>query len=230
MKRVLWAAAILIAAAPAGPASLLGPQDLDATLVLPTPPAPNSPEAKAELAELHAAQATRTSADMAAAQAEGEIKDPSFLGGAIGPGFDLAKLPATAHLFELVRATESDVVDRGKDAFKRPRPWIADPTLVPCNRSKDSLSSYPSGHATMAFSMAAVLARLIPEHAGPIMAGAAQYRETRITCEQHFRSDLTAGQTLGMLVAERLQAKPAFQTAFEASRAELVAAGLTGRR
>lgn len=229
MKRMLWAAAMLIAAAPGEPAPLLSEADLDPALVLPPPPAPDSSQARAELAELHAAQSMRTPAERAAAKAEGDIKDASFMADAIGPGFDLSKLPATARLFELVRATEKDVVDRGKAEFKRPRPWIIDPGITPCSVS-EPLSSYPSGHATFAFSMAAVMARLIPEHAAAIYARAAAFRETRITCEQHFRSDLTAGQALGMVIVERLMTKPAFQAAFTASRGELEAAHLTASR
>jgi acid phosphatase (class A) len=228
MKPMVWAAAILVAAAPGGPAPLLLQNDLDPALVLPPPPAPDSPQARAELAELHAAQGMRTPAEREAAKAEGDIKDPSFMADAIGPGFDLSRLPATARLFELVRATEKQVVDRGKDEFKRPRPWIVDPGVTPCTVS-EPLSSYPSGHAAFAFSMAAVMARLIPGRAAAIFAKASEFRETRITCEQHFRSDLTAGQALGMLIAERLRGKPEFARAFAAAQAELAAAGLASR-
>ena len=78
----------------------------------------------------------------------------------------------------------------------------------------------------MAFSMGEVLARLVPEKAGPILARAARYGQSRIVCGQHFRSDVSAGQMLGLLIAERLMAEPAFQAAFDAARKELVAAGI----
>ena len=139
------------------------------------------------------------------------------------------RLPATSHLFDLVRATEKDVVDRGKAEFQRPRPWIADPTLASCSRSDDPLSSYPSGHTTMAFSMAGVLARLVPNRADAILARAAGYGQSRIVCEQHFRSDVTSGEALGLLVAERLMAKPEFAAAFDAARHELETAGIAPR-
>lgn len=216
----------LVAAAPK-PAGLLGPADLDPVLVLPPPPAAGSAQAADELAELRTVERTRMPAQAAAARAEGEVKDASIFAAAVGPGFDLARLPATAELMGLVRASEKDVVARGKDEFRRPRPWIVDPAIGTCKRGEDEpLTSYPSGHTTSAYAYAGTLARLFPDRAAPILARAAAYAETRITCEQHFRSDVAAGEALGLLVAERLQAKPAFAAAYARAQAELRGAGL----
>jgi hypothetical protein len=209
-----------------GGVSLLSAADLDPQAVLPPPPAAGSTQAVAELAELHAMEQHRSAADIAAAKLDGETKNPTIFAEVLGPSFDLAKLPATKQLFDMVRATEKQMVDRGKDEFKRPRPWIADPALQSCARSDDPLSSYPSGHTSMAFSMAGVLARLVPDKANAIMARAARYGESRIVCEQHFRSDVTAGEALGLLIADRLMAKPAFRAAFDAAHRELATAGI----
>lgn len=217
---------LLIAAAPATePVGLLDPTDLDPVRVLPPPPAAASAQAIAELAELHAAEA-RSPADEADAIADGERKTVALFADAVGPRFDLARLPATARLFDLVRASEKAVVDRAKDAFKRPRPWIVDPSVKTCARGDAPFSSYPSGHATFAYAMAGVLARLVPDRAQPILARAARYAQTRITCEQHFRSDVTAGEALGLLVAERLRAKPVFARAYAAAERELTRAAI----
>ena len=63
-------------------APMLGAGDLDASLVLPPPPAPDSAQARAEFAELHAIEAVRTPAQEAAARADAEVKgasrDPVF--------------------------------------------------------------------------------------------------------------------------------------------------------
>ena len=224
---ILLPALALIAAGPK-PDGLLTKADLDPALVLPPPPAAGSAEARAELAELHAVERARTPNQADAARAEGEIKDASIFAGAIGPGFDLAKLPATARLMALVKASEKDVTDRGKDEFRRPRPWIVDNSVATCKRNdEEPLSSYPSGHTTRAYAYAGVLARLVPAKASAILARAQRYAETRITCEQHFRSDVTAGEALGMLVAERLRVKPSFEAAFEDAKDELIRAGLS---
>ena len=227
---LLVTAAALAGAAPGGgKAPLLSIGDIDPVLVLPPPPAAGSAQAKAELAELHAMEAVRTDAEEAAARLDGDTKNATIFAGVLGRRFDLAKLPATSALLALVRESEKATVDHGKDEFKRQRPYIVDTSLKSCKRNDDPLSSYPSGHTSMAFSMGETLARLVPEKAGPILARAARYGQSRIVCGQHFRSDVSAGQMLGLLIAERLMAKPEFQAAFAAARAELVAAGVAAR-
>jgi acid phosphatase (class A) len=228
--RIGVAISLLLVGAPLGAsdkvAPLLTATDLDPALVLPPPPVPGSAQAAAELEELRRVEATRSPQEIAAARADGDTKNATIFAEVLGPRFDLATLPRTARLMGIVRATENAVVDRGKAEFRRSRPYVVDPTLNPCKRNDDPLSSYPSGHTTMAFSMAEVLARLVPSKAPSLLARAARYGQTRIVCGQHFRSDVSAGETLGAIVAERLMAKPAFRLAFDAAQAELGAAGI----
>jgi membrane-associated phospholipid phosphatase len=223
---------LLLAAALAAdkPAPLLTIVDLDPARLLPPPPAAGSTQAAAELAELHAAEVARTPAIEAEARLDGETKNASIFATVLGPAFDLAKLPATARLMALVRVSEKAIVDSGKGEFRRQRPYIVDTSLDSCKRNDDPLSSYPSGHTSMAFSMGETLARLVPEQAPALLARAARYGQSRIVCGQHFRSDVTAGQLLGGLIVERLMMKPKFQAAFADARRELVAAGIAARR
>jgi acid phosphatase (class A) len=226
---LLAGAAILAAAAPAQP-SLLAPGDLDPALVLPPPPTPGSAQADAELRELRALEAIRSPAMLADALRDSETKDATIFAEAIGPAFRLDRLPATTKLMGEVRAAEKDAADRAKAHFRRSRPWVGAAELKHCGKGDDAdWSSYPSGHTTMGYSMGAVLARLVPEKATAIMARAARYGESRVICQVHFRSDVTGGEALGLLVAERLMTKPAFQADFVAARAELATAGLTKR-
>lgn len=217
-------ALLLAADAPKQP-PLLTRADLDPALVLPPPPAEGSVQARAEMDELHMVQRTRSAPEKTDAALDGETKNATIFAGAIGPAFDLKALPATEHLMKLVRATGKDASDRGKDEFRRPRPWDKDHALDTCTQARgDPLTSYPSGHTTMAFSMGAVQARLIPSKAPAILARAARYGQSRVVWLQHFRSDVTAGEALGMMVAERLMAKAEFRAAYDAAAAELAAA------
>jgi acid phosphatase (class A) len=220
----------LLAAAP-GPKApvLLSATDLDPARVLPAPPVAGSPQAVAELAELHAAEAARSAADEADARHDGDTKNATIFAVVLGPRFDLDKLPATARLMALVRASEKATVDLGKDEFRRARPYAIDTSLNSCKRNDDPLSSYPSGHTSMAFSMSETLARLVPEQAPALLARAARYGQSRIVCGQHFRSDVTAGQLLGGLIVERLMTKSEFRAAFADARRELVAAGIAAK-
>lgn len=217
------AAALLLTAAtgpkpvPPLPAGTISP-----ALVLPPPPAEGSAAAIDELAELHRIEAKRTPEDLARARSDSATKDVSIFNETFGPGVDLLGMPATATLFALVRAEEKRDADAAKAVFLRKRPWIVDPTLDSCSKDEDEpLTSYPSGHTTMGYSMAAILARLAPSRAPAIMARAAVYAQSRMVCEVHFRSDIVAGQALGMVVAERLMADPGIRKQFEAARMEL---------
>ena len=224
---VLAAGAALLAATLPGPVSLLAPGDLDPGTVLPPPPTPDSAQARAELAELRAMDRARSPAMLAAARSDSATKDASIFAAAIGPRFDLARLPATARLMDEVRTAEKDAANRGKAHFRRNRPWVAVPWLHHCGKDDDAdWSSYPSGHTTMGYSMGAILARLLPAHAAAIMARAAEYGQSRIVCEVHYRSDVTAGEALGLIVAERLMQKPAFQADYAKAAEELRQNGL----
>jgi acid phosphatase (class A) len=221
----LIAAALLLTAA-SGPkvAPPLPAGAIDPALVLPAPPADGSAAAAEELAELHRIQSTRTADEIAHARIDSATKDVSIFNAAMGPGVDLLKLPATAALFAQVRAEEKRDADVAKDLFKRKRPWIVDSTLDSCSKDGDEpLTSFPSGHATMGFSMAAVLARLAPSRGPAIMARAADYAHSRLVCEVHFHADIIAGQALGMVVAERLMQDAAFRRQFDAAKVEIEA-------
>jgi acid phosphatase (class A) len=218
---------LLIAAAPEQPRQLLLDQgNFDPALLLPPPPADDSLASREELAELHRIDQTRSAAEVEQAKHDDHVKDVTVFADAVGPGFDLGRLPATAALFRTIRAEEKAAADRAKDHFRRNRPWIVDASLHSCFTDDEPQSSYPSGHTTMGYAMGAILARLIPSRAPAIMARAANYARARLVCEVHFPADVAAGQAYGMMVAERLMQLPAFRAQYDAAAAELSAAHL----
>jgi len=211
--------------APAGP-KFLSPADYDPATLLPPPPAEGSAEAAAELAELHRIEAARTSAQFAAANTDEVTEDASIFAGVFGPGFDLAKLPATAAMLKDLRADEKLAAKAAKDYFLRTRPWIIDSTLHPCATDDPPKSAYPSGHTTHGFAMAVVLAHAAPEKAQALLARAKAYGENRLVCGMHFRADIVAGQTLGVVVGLKLLDKPRFREEVDLARSELLASKL----
>jgi len=217
-------AAAQVAKAPAAASRFLQPSDLDPTQLLPPPPLDDAlaaVEGRAELARL----ATHRSPDrLAQARHDDEIEDVTVFAGVIGPGFDLKRLPATARLFEDLRREDSLAAKRAKAYFKRERPYIYDRTLNVCDDGSDVRNSYPSGHATMGYAAAAVLANLFPTKAQPLLVRAADYAESRLYCGVHYRSDVQASQVLANVLVVRLMSVPAFQTEVEAARRELIAA------
>jgi acid phosphatase (class A) len=206
---------------------MLRPAEIDAARLLPPPPAFASARAKAELAELHAIAAASSPADIEAARRDDADEKPDLFNAALG--FDLTQLPATTRMLNDVLEEEDTDSKAAKTYFHRDRPWIVDGSIKTCVAVKPgpAANSYPSGHASLAFSMGVVLAALIPEKAQAILARAEEFGEHRLVCGVHFRSDIAAGQQFGTVLALQLMEKPAFKAEMEAARAELRAAHYT---
>jgi acid phosphatase (class A) len=193
-------------------------------MLLPPPPPDGSPEAKVEMDELHRLEKARSAAEYAHAKQDGETENVTAFADVMGPGFELKQLPKTAALFADLRNEEKHAATLAKNHFRRNRPWIIDPSLKTCERGDKPQSSYPSGHATMGYSFAVVLAALAPEKAQAILARASDYAESRLVCAMHYRRDIVAGQALGTAVAVEVMTLPAFKAEFDAARDELRAA------
>jgi acid phosphatase (class A) len=194
--------------------------------LLPAPPKDGSPKALAELAEVRAFDHNRTPSELAQARHDDQTENATAFADVLGPSFDLAKLPATARLMADVQVEEKAAAKAAKDHFLRNRPWVVDPALQSCSKEDAPQSSYPSGHSTMGFSMAVILARLEPAKAPAIMARAAEYADNRLVCGMHYRSDVVAGQALGTAVALKLLDVPAFRVEMDAAAQELAKAGV----
>jgi len=227
----LAVATLLVAAAAPFAASaevFLTPADVPAALLLPPPPAPGSAQALAEITELKTVAAMRTQAqfDEAARDAKDETGD--WFADSIGPGFDFAKLPATAKMLADIHETEEALAGPAKTFFHRDRPWIVEPSLETCTPKKPgpAATSYPSGHSTTAFAMAVVLAQLMPAKAQAILARARLFAERRLVCSVHFRSDIVAGEAFGTAIGLKLMENSGFRKEYDAAAAELRAAHL----
>jgi acid phosphatase (class A) len=113
-----------------------------------------------------------------------------------------------------------------KNYFHRPRPYSVDPSLKTCEPVKPGKvadTSYPSGHATLAFSTGVVLAALLPAKSQAILGRAFEYSEHRLVCGVHFRSDIVAGQQFGTILAIKLMDNEEFKAQMAKAQAELAA-------
>lgn len=80
---------------------------------------------------------------------------------------------------------------------------------------------YPSGHAANGWLEGLILAELVPDRAGPILARARAYGESRAVCGSHSASAVRAGWMAGSAMFAMLNATPAFQHDLAEARAEL---------
>jgi acid phosphatase (class A) len=215
---------------PAKSLKFLVESDVDPRKLLPPPPADGSDEQRTELAALVDIVKTRTPARYAQALWDDEHADASIFATAIGAGFDPAKLPATVELLALVKSEQAIAGDTAKNFFKRTRPWAIERSIVACNwkPGDPENTTYPSGTATLGYSLATVLAALIPEKAQAIQARAKDFAFSREVCGAHYPSDVEASHALGVTVAVLLLHHQALQQKIEAARQELRAAHLTG--
>jgi acid phosphatase (class A) len=200
---------------------------MDAAKLLPPP---NLSDQPAELTELHRIEALRTPEQLKKAQTDSANETVTMFATVPGLVFDLAKLPATAKVFDDIAHEEEAAAGPAKKFFHRARPYTVDPSLHSCAKdpSKPTYTSYPSGHATVAYAMGVVLASLIPAHAQDILARSADFAESRLVCGVHFRSDIVAGEAFGTVLAIDLMQTPSFRAEYDAAEKELRAAHIGG--
>jgi acid phosphatase (class A) len=212
--------------------------EIDPGRLLPPPPEDGSDNQRKELAEVRRLVKARSPERYAQAKWDNEHEDATAFAAAIGPGFDLNKLPATASLLAIVLNDQSVAASTAKEFFHRKFPVAADPSAAasykqwtcdadvkkPADRP---LRSYPSGHATLGYSLGIVLAALIPDKSQAILARAADYAYSREICADHYHSDVEASHALGSAIGITLLKNATLRPQIEAARAELVAAGVT---
>lgn len=231
MRRVLLALAFLLQALPtaslawadgAAPFSAVPYFDaktLDLTRLLPPPPAPDSPETKAELGELLVLQVTRTPEMVSRAQADA-VEEVWRFADVMGPKFTPDVLPKTALLFERLVATDNAVVDPAKASFNRTRPHLVSDLVRPVVRLSTS-GSWPSSHASLGTLIGIVLGDMVPEKRSVIMERARAYADNRLVAGMHFPSDVEMGRIAGSVIAAVAMQQPQFEADFAAARMEL---------
>lgn len=185
------------------------------------PPAPDSAQTRRELAELLELQRTRTEADVAAAQADRK-KDISRFHAALG--FDAGHPPKLPKLESLLEDVEHDVsiyVRAAKHQFRRLRPYEIEPDLEPCIGDVQGDLSYPSGHATYGYVLAALATRLVPERGAALALRADEYARQRTVCGVHFPSDIEAGRRGAQWLASQIEDNPGYVRDANAAMEEL---------
>jgi len=212
------------AAAAAELANRIAPEN-----IIPPPPARGSAIEQIEIAEILKTRAAATPGALAWAKHDNDIENASIFLPVLGPGWNLSKLPKTKAMVDMIMKVDSQESGAAKRYFHRSRPWIVDSRVQTCaeHESGPAADSYPSGHAMLGYELGVVFASLMPNHAQAIMARAEQYGENRILCGFHFRSDVTAGEQYGSVLAVEMMQDAAFHGLFQQAQAELKAGGLS---
>ncbi|MDE1993640.1 MAG: phosphatase PAP2 family protein [Rhizobiaceae bacterium] len=188
--------------------------------LLPPPPANDSAQMKAELAEILTIQVTRTPEMAARAVADAEENVWRFSDVIDNPKFTKENLPKFTAFFDRIVETEAAVVDPAKDVWKRPRPHLYSDLvkpIVPLSKS----GSYPSGHTTLGTLMGVVLSNMVPEKKAVIMSRAWEYGHNRVVGGIHYASDIEAGRIAGTVIAQTIMTHDDYKSEYEAAKTEL---------
>jgi acid phosphatase (class A) len=193
----------------------------DAIALLAPPPLPGSPEQAADMAEVRDVCHAALSNDVAVAFSEKKFSVFNFTP-AIGTFFQSNNLPKTTAFFQNVQKDAAAVTDNAKVYYKRPRPFIVDPSLASGQLEKSF--SYPSGHSTESMVLALVLADLFPDKQDAIIAEARAIGWHRVEIARHYQTDIYAGRALAQAIVHEMKASPDFQRDFAEAKAEVAAA------
>jgi len=192
----------------------------DAVELLAPPPLRDSAEQAADMEEVRAVYHAATSNDIAAAYSEKKFDIFNFTP-AIGDFFTAGKFPKTEAFFKKVQTDAETVTDGAKDFYKRPRPYVVDPSLA--NGKLEKSFSYPSGHSTESMVLALVLADLFPDKHDAIIAHARLIGWHRVEIARHYPTDIYAGRVLAQAIVKQMKKSDEFQKDFSEAKAEIAA-------
>ncbi len=200
------------------PGRYLRAGDFDVAALIPPAPANDSLTTAADLEVVRQVQQRRTPEQIALAAYF--VHDTVFqFDAVIGPWFTAANLPCTAEFFAQIEADRFAISSQGKKIWARPRPPLLDPHL----RARIELpasGAYPSGHATMAFVRAGLLAEIFPAQREALRERAGLVAWSRVVGGVHYPTDIVAGRLLGDRLAQEFLSISAVRETLELVRAE----------
>ena len=205
----------------------------NSAVLLPPPPADDS-AAFALDQQVSQARNLRGTSRWQQAIVDADLQFPnaaSIFSCAVGVDISQANTP---HLYALLRRTRTDgavVSDAAKALYNRTRPFVANGEGT-CTPDKEAglaeNGSYPSGHTSIGWTWALVLAELAPERVDAVLARGRAYGQSRLVCNVHWASDVAAGREMGTAVVARLHADATFRADMDAARKELAQVRASG--
>ncbi|MCH5346939.1 MAG: phosphatase PAP2 family protein [Muribaculaceae bacterium] len=141
-------------------------------------------------------------------------------------GIDITK-DGTPEIYKLVIGMREDAGDLGtrdaKNYYNRTRPFAFydEMTCNPAQQEELSTNgSYPSGHTSIGWATALVLAEVNPARQNEILKRGYEMGQSRVICGYHFQSDVDAGRITGSATVARLHADPGFQAQLQKAKDE----------
>ena len=142
-------------------------------------------------------------------------------------GYDIS-IDSSPEIYKLITTMKEDAGDlatrSAKQYYNRIRPFsfFNEPTCRPEDEKTLSTNgSYPSGHTTMGFAIALVLAEINPARQNEILKRGYEVGESRVICGYHWQSDIDAARVMAAAVVAQLHTNSAFIEQLAKAKAEL---------
>jgi len=123
-----------------------------------------------------------------------------------------------------MREDAGDLATRhAKKHYMRIRPFsfFNEPTCNPEQQKELSTNgSYPSGHTSIGWATALVLAEINPDRQNEILIRGFEMGQSRVICGYHFQSDVDAARIVGSAVVARLHANDDFMAQLKKAKDE----------
>lgn len=131
--------------------------------------------------------------------------------------------PHICKLIEDVRVASVNIANRVKWAYFRPRPFeeLEEPTAMPEDEIMyKGSTSYPSGHSCFAWSVALVLAEVIPAYQDQILHRGYDFGYNRLVSGYHWATDIEAARILASINVAYLHTNDSFCSLITQARAD----------
>jgi acid phosphatase (class A) len=206
----------------------------DSATLVPPPPAVGSVAAALDQDVARASLGLRDTARWKLATMDADLAFPEAAG-AFSCALDAPVTEKdTPRLYQMLRRVETDAgfaTFAGKDKYRHARPFMLDGEPI-CTPDKDqslrAQGSYPSGHTSIGWAWALVLAETSPDQSQSILARGLAFGDSRLVCNVHWESDVIEGRVIGAATVARLHAEPQFLADLAAAKAELAAVRAKG--
>lgn len=204
--------------------------------LLPPPPAPGSILFLNDKAQYEWGKMQRETprGDQAVSDARvGGNGVPMAFSDAFGIEISKDKTPEIHKLIINMREDAGDLATRhAKEHYMRVRPFsfFNEPTCNPEQQQELSTNgSYPSGHTSIGWATALVLAEINPERQNEILQRGYQMGQSRVICGYHFQSDVDAARLVASGVVARLHANENFMKQLEKAKKEFISLQKSGK-
>ena len=198
----------------------------DSIALLPRPPELGSPSEALDLQIASAMLMLRDTPRFALAALDADLSFPAAAGTfscTLGAAITAQDTPTLYRLLIRVMSDAGAATGAAKDKYQHARPFMLDgePTCRPSDEARlRKNGSYPSGHTSIGWAWALVLAEVAPDRAEAILERGRAFGESRLVCNAHWASDVLEGRIVGTATAAREHGSPEFRADVEAARDE----------